>query len=126
MASIIPQECINGYVLNKQNIWTCTPIDFEQYNQYNQIKYFKKEQKEREILEKEKLNMGYNYYNTNPIPNPNPNHNTVQFSTHAPVQEQPYFNGTDIYGFNHYSSINSSGILVYYYIDKSGLYHYYN
>ena len=124
MASIIPQECINGYVLNKQNTWTYTHIDFENYNQYHQIKNFKKEQKEREILEKGKLNMIYNYYNTNTYTNPNPI--TSQLSTQVPVQEPPYFNGTDIYGFHHYSTINSYGILVYYYIDKSGLYHYYN
>lgn len=45
----------------------------------------------------------------------------------VPLQvNQDCFVGTDIYGFNHYSTKNSSGKLIYYYIDNSGLYHYYN
>ena len=108
MSSIISEDEINGYILNKKSRWSYTITDFYEYNQFKQFKQMKKEQKERES--QEKLNMIY-----------------TQSPVQVPVQVQkPYFIGTDIYGFNHYSTINSSGILIYYYIDNSGLYHYYN
>ena len=119
MTSSIHQENINGFLLNKQNTWTYTPTDLEHYNQYKQYKQMKKEEKEA----REKLNVIYN--------NPTPagqylQQVPVQVHVQVPVQVQQCFIGTDMYGFSHYSTINSSGIIIYYYIDKSGLYHYYN
>jgi hypothetical protein len=111
MASISQPEYINGFLLNRPNPWTYTTTDFEYSKLYKQMKKEQKEQKEKEA--RDKLNM----IHTKPIP-------TGQHLPHVPVQH--YFIGTDNYGFNHYSTLNSSGILIYYYIDKSGLYHYYN
>lgn len=116
MASIIHQECINGFILNKQNTWTYTITDFEYSKLYKQMK---KEQKEREVQQ----NLNMNNTAKNPAPNYAPNHK-VHSLPQVPVKQ--YFIGTDSYGFNHYSTLNSSGILIYYYIDTSGLYHYYN
>ena len=119
MASVIHQENINGFLLNKQNTWTYTPTDLEHYKQYKLYKQMKQEQKEqkeqKERESNEKLTMIY----TNPTP-------AWQHLPQVPLPVQQCFIGTDMYGFNHYSTINSSGIIIYYYIDKSGLYHYYN
>ena len=103
--SLISENEINGYFLNKTNRWTYTNKDCEEYNEYKHIQQLKKEQKQKEIQEAH-----YKSYILN-----NPNH-----------VKQAFFIGIDMYGFNHYSVINNMGNLIYYYIDKSGLYHYYN
>ena len=99
MESSIPQENINGFLLNKQNTWTYTNTDLEHYKQYKQYKQMEKEQKEA----REKLNVIYN----NPTP-------AEQYFQQVPAQVQQFLIGTDMYGFSHYSTINSSGIIIYY------------
>jgi hypothetical protein len=124
MAYVIHQEYLNGFILNKHNPWTYTITDFEYSKQYKQMKKEQKEKEEKERQSRERLNM----YNTSTNPtNPTNSTNPTNMKQNLPqVPVNQYFIGTDIYGFNHYSTINSSGILIYYYIDQSGLYHYYN
>jgi hypothetical protein len=109
MSHLIPDEDINGFCLNKITRWTYTSKDLEDYHHYKYLKQMKKEQKEQK--EQKEIRVGpYTSYIVN---------------THTQVQ-QPFLIGIDMYGFNHYSVINNIGNIVYYYVDNSGLYHYYN
>ena len=115
MNTIIRDEDVFGYFLNSKNKWSYTDQDFKNYNYY---KRFKKEQQENE---QQKYSMPYqNKQKLNKI-----KINTNDQTNKNISLKQNIFIGIDANGCNHYSNLNENGTFTYYYVDKSGLYYYY-
>jgi len=136
MNTIIRDEDVFGYFLNSKNKWSYTDQDFKNYNYY---KRFKNEQKENEQqtnnmtyqtnqkVNKIKINTNVqslhnvqNVHNVQSVQNTKRTHTIKDISMH-----QNIFIGIDANGCNHYSNLNENGSITYYYVDKSGLYYYY-
>ena len=120
MDIIIHDEDIFGYFLNNKNRWTYSQEDFKEFQKYNYYKQLKKEQLENEQIKNEQLKYNMSYQNNYKFNKIKTNTNGQNLSLH-----QNIFIGIDVNGFNHYSNLNENGSFTYYYVDKSGLYYYY-
>jgi len=130
MNTVISDEDIFGYFLNIKNRWTYTNEDFKNSYYY---KRFKNEQKENgqqtynmTYQNKQKLNKMKLNTNIQSLHNMQITQNTHFGHTSKDISlQQNIFIGIDTNGFSHYSNLNENGSFTYYYVDKSGLYYYY-